>query len=124
MVEDGKPKTLYQIKGISGEFNASATIRVAAGSLQMSLDKKDNKAIHRWIDEHVENFRWSDNYPAQINGALKKMARGEGRRQKKIERNILAERLAAAVAILKTLDPSPKHKAIETEIASQTMEAE
>ena len=117
MSEDGRTKTLYRIKGISGEFNASATIRVAAGSLQMTLDNKDNKAIRKWVDDHVENFKWSENYPAQINGALKKLARGDRRgKRNKLERNIIAERLAAAIQLLKRLDPSSKHKVVEAEI--------
>ncbi len=87
MAEDGRTKTLYRIRGIGGEFNASAAIRVAAGSLQMNLDRKDNKTIRAWVDQHVENFKWSDNYPAQINGALKKTAQGERRgKRKKPER--------------------------------------
>lgn len=115
-----RAKVLYRIKGISGEFNASAALRTAAGALQMTIDNKDNKTIRKWIDEHVADFKWSENWPAQINGALKKGARGDGPgrrgRKARVERNIIAERLAAAVQLLRQLDHSPKHKAIDSEI--------
>ena len=117
-----RAKVLYRIKGISGEFNASAALRTAAGALSMSIDNKDNKTIRKWIDEHVTDFKWSENWPAQINGALKKGARGDGPgkrgRRMRVERNILAERLAAAVHLLKQLDHSPKHKVLDAEVTA------
>lgn len=119
MPDGARTKPLYRIKGIGGEFRASAVIRVAAGSLQMTLERKDNKAIRKWIDEHVENFKWTGNFPAQIDGALKKASNTDGRgKQTGAERNITSERLTAAVILLQRLDTSPRHKAIEAEVAT------
>jgi hypothetical protein len=103
MAKVERSKTLYKIKGMSGEYRGAAVVRVAAGALQMSLENKDNKTIRRWIDDHVPEFKWSQNWPSQINNAFSKAKGGKPGRRPAGIRDRQREQLSAAIYLLREM---------------------
>ena len=87
----------------------------------MSLDNKDNKTIRKWIDDHVPEFKWSQNWPSQINNAFSKVKGGVRGRRPAAIRDRQRDQLAAALYLLHVIQS--KHGKELGSLIKETVEA-